>query len=114
MALRVLARIYKAGFSNYARTWSVYYESDSEWKWCSVLIWIASNFKFRRLLDISKPDAVPSTFFFGNNLNEQDEEKDFIKRLDFYKREADLTKDNSFGFTVLILLYYLHLLLVGT
>ena len=108
------ARIYRAGFSNYARTWSVYYESDSEWMWYSVLMRIASNFEFRRLLDISKPDAVPSAFFFGNNLNEQDEEKDIIKRLDFYKREADLTKDNSFGFTVLLLLYHLHLLLVGT
>ena len=61
-----------------------------------------------------KPDAMPSAFFFGNNSNEQDERKDFIKRLDFYKREADLIKDNSFGFTVLLLLYYLHLLFVGT
>ena len=48
------ARIYGVGFSNYARTWSVYYESDSEWKWCSVLMRVASNFEFRRLLDISK------------------------------------------------------------
>ena len=48
-ALRVFARTYGAGFSNYARIWSVYFESDSEWKRCSVLMRVASNFEFRRL-----------------------------------------------------------------
>ena len=74
---------------------------------------VASNFEFRWLLDISKAwcDAIG---FFGNNPNKQDEEKTSLKDWIFYKREADLTKDNSFGFTVLLLLYHLHLLLVGT
>ena len=60
------ARIYVVGFSNYARTWSVYYESDSEWRWYSVLMRIASNFEFRRLLGISRAwcDAIG---FFGIN-----------------------------------------------
>ena len=51
-----------------------------------------------------KPDAMPSTFFFGNNSNEQDERKDFIKRLDFYKQEEPiLQRMKSFGFTMLLL-----------
>ena len=52
--LRVFARIYGAGFSNYAQIWSVYFESDLEWKWCSVLMRVAFNFEFCQLLDISK------------------------------------------------------------
>ena len=47
--------------------------------------------------------------------NTQDEiNKISLKVGFFYKQEADLTKDYSFSFTVLLLLYYLHLLLVGT
>ena len=78
MILRVFARIYGAGFSNYARTWSVYYESDSEWRWCSVLMRIASNFEFRRLLGISKC-LMRCHRLFGWDSNKQDEEKDFMK-----------------------------------
>ena len=62
MILRVFARIYGAGFLNYARAWGVYYESDSEWKWCSVLMRVASSLNFIDSWILMKPDAVPSTF----------------------------------------------------
>ena len=77
MILRVFARIYGAGFSNYARTWSVYYESDSEWRWCSVLMRIASNFEFHRLLGISKAwcDAIG----FLGEIQTNKMKRDFIK-----------------------------------
>ena len=61
--LRVFARIYGAGFSNYARIWSVYFESDSEWKWCSVLMRVASSLNFVGSWILMKPDAVPSAFW---------------------------------------------------
>ena len=39
-----------------------------------------------------KPDAMPSAFFFGNNSNEQDKRKDFIKRLDFLQARSRFDK----------------------
>ena len=36
-----------------------------KWKWCSVLIRVASNFEFRRLLDISKAWCDAIGFFGG-------------------------------------------------
>ena len=58
-----------------------------------------------------KPDAMSSAFLGIIQTNKM--KKNFIKGWIFYKQEADLTKDNSFGFTVLLLYYYLHLPLVG-
>ena len=60
-----------------------------------------------------KPDAMLSAFLGGIRANEL-KDKGLHLKLDFYKQRADLTKDESFGFTVLLVQYYLHLLLVGT
>ena len=52
--LWVFARTYGAGFSNCAQIWNIYFESNSEWGWCFVLMRVASSFEFRQLLNIVK------------------------------------------------------------
>ena len=59
-----------------------------------------------------KPDAMPSAFLGVIRTNKM-KKKDFIKSC-FFTGKANLTKGKSFGFTILLLLYYLHLPLVGT
>ena len=84
-----------------------------EWKWCSVLMRVASNFEFRRLLDISKAwcDAIG---FLGEIRVNELKDKILHLKVGFLQAEEPILQRMNPSATVLLLQYYLHLPLVGT
>ena len=52
-----------SGILNCPRIWSIYFELGSKWRWCSVLVRVASSLNFIGSWILMMPDAVPSAFW---------------------------------------------------